>query len=359
MTEEQNPYSSLNYILELTPSCNHGCYHCYNIWKLPDYKPLRQTLDTKQWKFLIDKLYEETKCRHIALSGGEPTLRSDFLEILEYIYKLGIRTVLITNGSRLTKEIIKGCRERGVTIFELPLLGPNKEIHNEISRGNTWDELISAIVNIKSMGGRVFIVHVSSKKNISYFEDILKLAIALDTDGMMLNRFNPGGEGVKYMNDLLVTAEEFEVVLGTANRLSYEYRYPVSCSIAIHPCIIDMSKYPYLGTGFCGAGTDRAYYTIGPDGALRPCNHTSTVLGDFMTEKFEDMINNDIMKDFVAAIPPICEPCPMAKECQGGCKAAAEVTYGSPREMDPFLKENLHRHPAYGGEKEYSGEFHG
>ena len=356
MKEEKNPYSDLNYILELTPGCNLKCYHCYNIWKLDGYKKIRETLSTEQWKELIDKLHEETKCKNIALSGGEPTLRPDFMEILEHIYKLRIRAVLITNGSKLTKEIIKGSIERGVRIFELPLLGPSKEIHNEISRGDTWSELLSSIVNIKSMGGKVFIVHVSSKKNIPYFEDTLKLAIALETDGMMLNRFNSGGEGVKYLDDLLPSAEEFETVLETANRLSFEYRYPISCSTAVHPCIIDMSKYPYLGTGFCGAGTERAYYTIGPDGTLRPCNHTKTVLGDFMTEKFEDMINGPVMKDFVEAIPPICEPCPMAKECQGGCKATGEVTYGSLREMGPFLKKNLHRHPAYSGEREYSGE---
>jgi len=354
MKEKENPYSKLNYILELTEKCNNRCYYCYNIWKMEGRGGSKKELTTKEWKFVIKKLRQETGCTHLAITGGEPTLRPDFLEILGFIDNMGISPVLITNGSRLTKEFIRDCMERGVRLFELPLLGPNREIHNAISRNECWDSVIEALVDIRTMYGRPIVVFVATNKNIPYFEETLKLAIALDTGGMMLNRFNPGGEGIKYLDELLPSAEDFEKVLEIANRLAYEYRYPISCSIPVLPCIINMANYPYLSTGFCAAGTDRAYYTIGADGRMRPCNHTTTVLGNFLTEKFEDMINKPVMKEFVKAIPPICEPCPMARECQGGCKATAEVCYGSPREMDPFLKKNLHRHPAYSGD--YSGE---
>lgn len=355
MKDSETPYSDLNYILELTAACNNRCRHCYNIWKLEGHMPGKQ-LSTGEWKELVDKLYNETKCKNIALSGGEPTLHPGFLEILDHIGKKGIRAVLITNGTNMTKEMVKNCRERGVRVFELPLLGPNKDLHNKISGNDCWDSVISAIVNVKTMGGKVFIVHVLRNDNLPFFEDTLKLAIALETDGMLFNRFNPGGEGIKHIDELLPSAEDYERALEIANRLSYEYRYPISSGIAIPPCIVDMSKYRYIGTGFCGAGTDRSYYTFGPDGTMRPCNHTPTVLGNFLREKFEDMISNDIMKEFMEAVPPLCEPCPMVKTCQGGCKASAETSYGSLKELDPFIKHNLHRHPAYGGEKEYSGE---
>jgi len=362
-------YSNMSYILEFTELCNNRCSHCYNIWKMDGYKEKGKELTKEEWKKVIKKLKEETDCKTVAITGGEPTLRPDFLEILQFIDSLGIISILITNGTGLSKDFIKNCIDRGVRLFELPLLGPTREIHNEISGNDCWDNVIEAVIEIKSMNARPVMVFVATNKNIPYFEETLKLAIALDTGGMMLNRFNPGGEGIKHMDELIPSAEDFEQILEIANRLSFEYRYPVSCSIPIHPCIINMSKYPYLGTGFCAAGTDRAYYTISPQGMMRPCNHSPTILGNFLTEKFVDMIHKPVMKEFADAIPPICEPCPMARECQGGCKATAEVCYGSIREMDPFLKKNLHRHPLYRGkgemqeapvhedEGDYSGEY--
>ncbi len=354
MDKEENPYSTLYYLLELTEKCNNNCYYCYNIWKKEGHTCVKKELTTEEWLFVIVKLQQETDCKTIALTGGEPTLRPDFLQIVEFINNLGIKPVLITNGTGMKKEFIAECMKRGVRLFELPLLGPAREIHNEICRNNSWDDVIEALVNIKTMNGRPVVVFVATNKNIPFFEETMKLAIALETDGMMLNRFNPGGEGIKYIDELLPSAEDFEKVLATANRLACEYKYSVSCTIPVLPCIINMSQYPYLAKGYCGAGTDRAYYTISPDGMLRPCNHSPTVIGNFLTERFEDMINNPVMKEFAMAIPPICEPCPMARLCQGGCKATAEVCYGSPREMDPFMKKNLHRHPAYRGD--YSGE---
>ena len=42
--------------------------------------------------------------------------------------------------------------------------------------------------------------------------------------------------------------------------------------------LVDTAVYPHLSFGFCGAGTDRAYYALNPLGNLRPCKHTPTIL---------------------------------------------------------------------------------
>jgi len=342
MEETKNPYCKLHYIIELTEKCNNSCHYCYNVWKLDNHKKEeRKELSTEEWKSTIDKLHRETACTCITLSGGEPTLRQDFLEILSYIHSKNIEPMLITNGSNLTKEFILASMERGVKVFEVPLLGPSREIHNEIAGNDCWDKIIEGVVEIRAYGGRPVVVFVATKKNLPFFEETLKLAIALETESMMLNRFNAGGEGFRYIDELMPDVEDFEKAMDTANRYSQQYRYMISSSIPVQPCLIDLNKYPYIRAGFCAAGTDTGYFTIGPDGFMRPCNHSSRILGNFLTENFEDIVKKPAVEEFKTAIPDICLPCPHVTLCQGGCKAAAEVCYGSVKELDPFLKRNL------------------
>jgi len=357
MSENKNKYAKLHYMIELTGKCNHRCAYCYNVWKLDNHKISEKELTTDEWKSVFKKLKKETGCTSVSLSGGEPTLREDFLEILDSIHTLKIEPVLISNGSNLTPDFIKECIKRGVKLFELPLSGPCKEIHNEIAGNDSWNTLINALVTIRSLGKQVVVVFVATTKNLPFFEDTLKLAIALDTTGLMLNRFNAGGIGIKHIDDLLPSAEEFERALEIANRYSQEYRYRVSSSIPVQPCIINMEKYPLVRSGYCVAGTDVGYYTIGPDGKVRICNHSPSILGNFLTEKFDDIVKHPEVEKFKKAIPDICRPCSMAKMCQGGCKAAAEVCYGSPEDLDPFLKKNLSLHPSHN--KDHPAHFAG
>jgi radical SAM protein with 4Fe4S-binding SPASM domain len=128
--------------------------------------------------------------------------------------------------------------------------------------------------------------------------------------------------------------------LEIANNASAEFDFPISCSIPMQPCLTDHAAYANLNFGFCSAGTDRAYYTLDPLGNLRPCNHTSTILGNLLEEPFADLIAPERMRAFVEAVPAFCDPCALRDSCQGGCKAAAEVCSGSLVAEEPFLRYN-------------------
>jgi radical SAM protein with 4Fe4S-binding SPASM domain len=74
-------------------------------------------------------------------------------------------------------------------------------------------------------------------------------------------------------------------------------------------------------------------------GNLRPCNHTPTILGNLLEEPFADLVAADRMASFTAAVPDFCAVCRLRKTCQGGCKAAAQVCYGSLDAEEPFLRQ--------------------
>jgi radical SAM protein with 4Fe4S-binding SPASM domain len=183
---------------------------------------------------------------------------------------------------------------------------------------------------------------VATRINVTHLRETIELAFALGADGVMLNRFNPGGRGFRNLDILQPSPAQLWEALDVANELSQEYELPISCSIAMPPCLFDHSRWPNLSFGFCAAGTDRAYYTIDSTGNLRPCNHSSTILGDLSHSGFWELIDSQEMNDFVSARPSFCSDCRVVDTCLGGCKAAGQVCYGRPEELIPLLRTYRH-----------------
>jgi radical SAM protein with 4Fe4S-binding SPASM domain len=128
--------------------------------------------------------------------------------------------------------------------------------------------------------------------------------------------------------------------LEIAEQYAVKYGVGIGASIAIPPCLIDHEDFPHVGFGFCAAGTERAYYTIDPVGNVRPCNHTSTILGNLFETSLKAMAKSSKLRQFMKARPLFCAGCRIENDCLGGCKAAAEACYGSLAACEPFLELN-------------------
>jgi radical SAM protein with 4Fe4S-binding SPASM domain len=183
----------------------------------------------------------------------------------------------------------------------------------------------------------VVAVFVATELNLPTWAETVELAVALGVDAMLFNRFNPGGRGCENLELLQSEPEQLQAALDVAEAASARYEMPISCSIAMPPCLIRTEPYERLSFGFCAAGTAEAYYTVDPVGNLRPCNHSPTILGNVREQTFEELRRSTAMEEFIAARPAFCGGCALELECLGGCKAAAEACCGSPAEMDPFL----------------------
>lgn len=333
-------------IFEVTPRCNHACLHCYNVWHSPEGTDTQAAypcgeLDTPRTLALLNKALDETRCHHVTLTGGEPLLRDDLPQILGLLCQREVTTTLISNGRRLTEPTVVDLLDRGVGLFELPLLSHRREVHDRLSGSpGAFDAVMAALAHIRYHGGQFVAVFVATRLNLPDLYETIKLAIAFGARGLMLNRFNPGGRGRAHLAKLLPTVDQMRQTLAVANAAAANFGLPISCSIPIQLCLIDTSAYSNLGFGFCAAGTNRAYYTLDSLGNLRPCNHTPTILGNLLEESFADLIAPQRMAPFVEAAPAFCAPCALRDTCQGGCKAAAQVCYGSLTAEEPFLRRN-------------------
>jgi len=328
------------FIIEVTQRCNNNCMYCYNVWKCkPDYPKAEGT--TEQIKEIILRIKKEASAKLVGLSGGEPMMREDIMDIVKYITEMRIYQNLITNGTILTKNKIKELVDSKVSMFEITLLSSKQEMHNKLTRNNSFDKVIDSIVNIKEYDGKVAVAFVATKPNIKDVKETVELAVAMDVDGIMFNRFNPGGEGLKYIDELLPSISELKTALETLDKIAEEYGIFISSQIPIPQCLIDMDKYSHIHHVFCPSGRKGSYYTVDSVGNVRVCNHTPTILGNIFTQPLREILKSDELKRFQQALPEFCQNCRYAKKCNGCCKASAEVCYGSIDMLDPFVKHNL------------------
>lgn len=114
--------------IELTMRCNLNCVHCYRV-------PKRKELSTNQWKNIIDQIVE-AGCLWLLITGGEPLIRSDFLDLYIYAKKKGLLIVIFTNGTLLTEEIVKAFAEYPPFCIEITIYGMSEKVYEKVTGVN-------------------------------------------------------------------------------------------------------------------------------------------------------------------------------------------------------------------------------
>ncbi|MBU1912651.1 MAG: radical SAM protein [Candidatus Omnitrophica bacterium] len=171
---------------EITRRCNVRCKYC-SIW---DDAP--EELDTTQIFSIIREL-SLLGTQVIHFTGGEPLLRSDFGQILEYCYKKGILTSLNSNGTLVSSRIdeLMTLQVLGVSID-----GP-EEVHDKVRGAGSYKKAMEALAIARDRGIQIRLLTVLSKYNLDAVDFLLDRAMELDASVV----FQPatelllGGEG--------------------------------------------------------------------------------------------------------------------------------------------------------------------
>ena len=100
-----------HFVFEATQRCNHACLHCYNAWKNPLPYPEGE-LGTGETLRMLGKMLDETGASLVTLTGGEPLLRRDIYDIVEFLVGRGVTINLISIGTLLNEKAISRLSRR-------------------------------------------------------------------------------------------------------------------------------------------------------------------------------------------------------------------------------------------------------
>lgn len=182
--------------------CNLKCKFCY-YGDSACIKEKDPTLDEiKSW---LKKSYD-LGARDVDFCGGEPTLRSDFPEILAYTKNLGYRIISVTtNGQRMANpEYVKILINAGLNDALFSLHGHNAKVHDSLTCvPGSFDKIIKAIKNIKKSGITLRINSTVTKANYKNLEKFAKLVCNLEPNSLNFIKFNPWDVALSNARELM------------------------------------------------------------------------------------------------------------------------------------------------------------
>ncbi|HPH56350.1 MAG TPA: 12,18-didecarboxysiroheme deacetylase [Smithella sp.] len=150
-------------VWNMTRRCNLKCMHCYSASADIDYP---DELTTDEGKKLIDDL-AAFGAPVILFSGGEPLLRPDLLKLAQYATDKGMRAVISTNGTLITREIAAKLKTIGLSYVGVSLDGLEKTHDRFRGTKGAFERAMEGIRNCRDAGIKVGIRFTVNKRNLA------------------------------------------------------------------------------------------------------------------------------------------------------------------------------------------------
>lgn len=329
----------------ITKKCNLNCKHCYI-----DANPTQTTLSSSEGSALelstdkclniIDQISVVNNKNILILTGGEPLLREDIFDIIEYAKNKGMTIFLGSNGCLINRSIIKQLKSSGVTGLGISLDSLNPSVHNNF-RGSegAWQGALNATELCKQHDVAFQIQTTVTNNNINEIPDIIRFAKEIGASTFQLFFLVCTGRGQGLTDITPVQYEETLVKLYETQK-SFKGSMMVGAKCAPHykriVYNIDPSS-PLLKAyeGGCPAGTH--YCRINSEGEVTACPYMELKAGDLKSESFSDIWNKSIafadlrLENFKGK----CSWCEFKSICRG-CRARALASNNDQLSADPW-----------------------
>ena len=329
-----------------TNDCNLKCSHCYhNNEGNVDHIQDDNLMSLNEVKSMIDDLAETAKrwemIPRIAISGGDPLMREDHLEILEYACKKKVITNLLTNGTLITPKKARELLEQKVEAIQVSLDG-SKRTHNKIRRKDfAYDMAIEGIRNASKEGLNVTVAMTLMQSNKKEFEDVIQNAILAGAKKVGFKTYNPDSNlGIK--DPEFINAKEIYEMVKETERLNEKYRDKINVLqsdvlwqiLEKENEVIKTAKEQNKYLWGCSAGF--RMLSILSDGTVYPCRRLPIKIG-----RISDGIGNLILEKKVMQnlrdLNKMRENtlCDKVVHCRG-CRAIAYAVTGDYMAKDPM-----------------------
>jgi len=335
--EEQKTKFTLSCVyLYFSQYCNLSCRHC---WIDPQFStdktPKKDEIDIKTLLLALDE------CRRLGttsvkITGGEPFLRSDIFELLDYIKSNKLKLNIESNATLIREKEAQALKEAGVNQVAVSLDGPDAQTH-EALRGikGSFLETLEGIKFLKKQDLNIQVIICLWRKNKDYIKSTIDLARSLGANSVKINVITHIARADKMAkeNEVLSTKEIIDFYRQLMEGLKKGPPFNVTFDIppAFYPLVNGQLK------DLCTCGIMNILGILG-DGKISICgiggSLETLVLGRIGQDRIEDVWNRhpileEIRKNVPHNLKGVCGKCILRFYCLGKCRAEAFYTQGS------------------------------
>ncbi len=311
----------------LTERCNLRCRHCYQDSSARAEMPLPEIMDgvdeiaraVEAWS----KHYGLDLGLSFTLTGGEPFLRVDFLDVVAGIRERGWDVFVLTNGvlvSRREAERLAGLGVRGVQVS----LEGTEAVHDGIRGKGSYRRALRGVQCLQVAGLPVTLNATLSEINAGHIREMVDLAADMGVARLGFSRLVPSGRGLALADRMLAPdrLKELyrEVFALDTGPLAIVTGDPVAARLRDGGRSSPAAPVPVGGCAAAFAGI-----TILSDGTLLPCRRLPVPVGNIREDSFREVwAASPVLRKLRdrRAYKGKCGKCPRWAVCRG-CRAVA------------------------------------
>jgi mycofactocin radical SAM maturase len=304
---------------ELTYACNLSCVHCLSSSGRRDPREL----STAECKAVIDEL-ERMQVFYVNIGGGEPTVRPDFWELVDYATEHHVGVKFSTNGLKITPAVATRLAGSDYVDVQISLDGATSEINDAVRGAGSYDTALRAMTNLAEAGFKGFKISVvMTRQNVDQLDAFKAIADRFDAQ-LRITRLRPSGRGADVWDELHPTAGQ--------QRELYDWLVANGENVLTGDSFFHLAAYgdALPGLNLCGAG--RVVCLIDPVGDVYACPfaiHDNFLAGNvrsvggFTTVWRESELFAELRSPQTGGA---CQSCSAFDACLGGCMAAKFFT---------------------------------
>lgn len=333
-----------------TRTCNLKCSHCYSDSENKSYDGEMSSSEAKQ---LIRDL-GEFNVPVILFSGGEPLIRNDLFELVEYANQFNIRCTVSTNGTLIDKETALRLKNSSVGYVGISLDGIAEQHDKFRGSKGCFDKALNGIRNCIDIGQKVGLRFTINRHNYSQLEEIFYLIKEEKIPRVCFYHLVYSGRGNEMIHEDL-THQESRDVMDFIMKKTVELGPEVEIltvdnhADAIYLYLQAQKKYPHLADKIFnlmkmngGNRSGIAFGNIDSQGNVHPDQFTQQyTFGNVKRQNFGEIwkdISHPIMnglKDRKTYLKGRCSQCKWLAVCNGNFRARAEAVTGDFWASDP------------------------
>jgi len=340
-----------NLIAELTYRCPLRCAYCSNP---VDWARVRDGLDADAWGRVMREA-AALGAIHVGLTGGEPTVRRDLVEIVGHAARAGLYPHLVTAGLPLEPDGLDPLVAAGLRSVQLSIQDADPAASDAMAGTPSFARKLAFARAVRARGLPLTLNVVVHRGNLDRVDELVALARELDADRLELANVQYHGQALANRAALLPARAQLDRALA---------RVEAARAASPRPeILVALPDYHRERPKPCMGGWGAKMMVVDPAGRVLPCHAAAGLPGlEFwrVTERplaacWRDAPGMNAFRGEGWMREP-CRSCPERGRDHGGCRCQAFALLGDAAATDPVCALAPDRGPVLAARAAAEGE---